>query len=761
MLNGTRSTYESGYHLLNDTHCHGTRENARLSALEAYEILDTPRENDFDEIARLAADICGTPIAVVNLIANDRQFFKAEVGLGVRETPFESSFCAKAILEQDFLLVPDATKDHRFDCNPLVTGEPHLRFYAGAILKTPDNFPIGTVCVLDYQARELSDLQQRTLRVLATQVMAQLELRRTARAERLARHEAEADRTRYKAVFESAIDYAIVVMDRDGTITDWNEGARRILGWETEEIIGSDVSRFFTPEDREAGVPAREMEGARSTGRGIDERWHVRKGGERFWANGEMMRLEDAGGALEGYVKILRDRTHERLAKEALEASERRWRELFEAMSEGFFLADVIRDDNGRPADYRIVEANPAFAVQAGLPLSSVGRSLRSFSTQTPAWLFDRFSEAVDSDIPQAFELHVPALDRWLEIRSKKHGDDQLSCLFYDVTARKLSEDELARSEERLTMALNASGGVGLWDWMLDTDLLHGDAVFAAMYGLDEAKVEAGVTMEEYQTHVVPEDIWPLREKLRAVFEEGAGFDVEYRIDVPGQGRKWVECKGKIIEATENHPKRFSGTAVDITKLKAAESQKQLLMEELAHRVKNTFSVVQAIAAQTLRRADPEVSKTFTERVLALSRAHDILLQTNWASTGIVSLMENVLAMQAETGRFEITGPDIVLGSKTALSMSLLMHEMATNAVKYGALSVEVGKVLIGWEVVDGVFTLTWMEVNGPAAKAPARRGFGSRLIQMGINGSGLADLDYGSTGLRATFSAPSALLGQ
>lgn len=160
----------------------GSNERARLDALARFEMLDTPRERDFDEIANLASRICETPIAVVNLIGDGRQFFKAEVGLGVRETPLDSSFCAKAILEQDFLLVPDATKDPRFDCNELVIGEPGLRFYAGALLKTDDGHAIGTVCVLDFRPRELSDLQKDTLKVLARQVMKQLELRHALRA---------------------------------------------------------------------------------------------------------------------------------------------------------------------------------------------------------------------------------------------------------------------------------------------------------------------------------------------------------------------------------------------------------------------------------------------------------------------------------------------------------------------------------------------------------------------------------------------------
>lgn len=157
------------------------RESERLGALASYDMLDTPRERDFDEIADLASRICQTPIAVVNLIAEGRQFFKAEVGLGVRETPLDGSFCARAILEQDFLLVPDATKDPRFDCNPLVSGEPRLRFYAGALLKTEDGHAIGTVCVLDFKPRNLDETQQDTLKVLARQVMRQLELRKALR----------------------------------------------------------------------------------------------------------------------------------------------------------------------------------------------------------------------------------------------------------------------------------------------------------------------------------------------------------------------------------------------------------------------------------------------------------------------------------------------------------------------------------------------------------------------------------------------------
>ncbi len=187
----------------------GGRERQRLQALEAYDIMDTEPEAAFDEIAQLAADICGTPIAVVNLIGGDRQFFKAEVGLGVRETPLETSFCAHAILEEDFLEVPDATRDRRFDCNPLVTGESHLRFYAGALLKSAEGWPIGTLCVLDTAPKQLSELQQRTLKVLARQVMAQLDARRELRR----RDEAD---LRYRTLFDSMDEGFCVIEFFDG-----------------------------------------------------------------------------------------------------------------------------------------------------------------------------------------------------------------------------------------------------------------------------------------------------------------------------------------------------------------------------------------------------------------------------------------------------------------------------------------------------------------------------------------------------------------
>jgi two-component sensor histidine kinase len=153
-------------------------EADRLSALERYKILDTPPEPAFDDIVRIAARICDVPMALISLVDDRRQWFKAAVGLSVSETPRGIAFCAHAIQQENRFLVEDAHQDDRFVANPLVTGYPNLRFYAGAQLKTPDGFPLGTLCVLDSAPRQLTLDQLETLSALSRQVMAQLELRR-------------------------------------------------------------------------------------------------------------------------------------------------------------------------------------------------------------------------------------------------------------------------------------------------------------------------------------------------------------------------------------------------------------------------------------------------------------------------------------------------------------------------------------------------------------------------------------------------------
>lgn len=164
----------------------------RLVALREYEIMDTPPEQAFDDLTRLTSFICDTPIALVTLLDLRRQWFKSKVGLSASETPLEQAFCVHAIAQENVFIVPDATRDERFSSNPLVTGDPFVRFYAGAPLVTPEGVGIGTLCAIDRVPHELSQQQQDALAALARQVMWALEQRKTVKALSIALAEKEA-----------------------------------------------------------------------------------------------------------------------------------------------------------------------------------------------------------------------------------------------------------------------------------------------------------------------------------------------------------------------------------------------------------------------------------------------------------------------------------------------------------------------------------------------------------------------------------------
>lgn len=160
--------------LISDT----SKESRRLKALRQYHIMDTGAEKAFDNLAHLAAMVCETPISLISLVDDQRQWFKSQVGLDVKETPREQAFCAHAIKDNKLMVVEDATEDERFVDNPLVTGEPGIRFYAGAPLKMAEGEQLGTLCIIDRKPRSLTEKQRQALEVLRDAVVTQLELRR-------------------------------------------------------------------------------------------------------------------------------------------------------------------------------------------------------------------------------------------------------------------------------------------------------------------------------------------------------------------------------------------------------------------------------------------------------------------------------------------------------------------------------------------------------------------------------------------------------
>jgi PAS domain S-box-containing protein len=495
-----------------------TFDPGRLGALARFAVLDSPAEQGFDDIVELAVQICEAPVALVSLVASDRQWFKARIGFEGCETGLDSSVCAFALVEPDMLVITDLAQDIRTRDNPLVAGAPHIRFYAGAPLRTADGDVVGSLCVIDGKPRPdgLTERQSNALKNLARQVMAQLELRR-----------------------------AIA--------------------------------------DRDAALAAQRAQEARR------------------------------------------------------KQSDARYRTLFEAIDDGFCIVE-LRFDGERAVDYRFVEVNPAFGRLTGLS-QVAGRWMRDLVPDHEQYWFDAYGRVASTGEAIRFEYQAKGLDgRWFNVHAFRIGEPDaplVAILFSDASARK--QAELRRME--------------------------------------------------------------------------------------------------------------------------AEDQQRVLNHELSHRMKNTMALVQAVASQTLKSVpDQTPVKAFSERLLALSMAHDLLLQRNWIAAPIRDVVETVVGTFGDARRFDISGPQVTLGSRATLSLSLLLHELTTNALKYGSLSNAAGHVKIAWDVnetaTETELYLEWRERGGPDVVEPTRRGFGSRLIRMGLAGTGGVQVRYRSTGFEAEFSA-------
>ncbi len=635
------------------------RETRRLEALASYDILDTPAESAFDEVALLASQICETPIAVVNLIGNGRQFFKAEVGLGVRETPLESSFCAKAILEEDFLLVPDATKDARFNCNPLVTGETGLRFYAGALLKTEDGLPIGTLCVLDVKPRALTALQQQTLRVLANQVMTQLDLRRTLKQ----REESEA---RLRA----------------------SQKAGQIGAFEVNLVTGV---MSVTPEFCAIfGVPEADRH------------------------------------------------------------------------SPATFEALVIPDD-------RSIASNHQTRARGAAP-TDVEYRIRRASDGELRWI-GRRAEFAHDDADNPVRMFGTVQD----ITQRKRGERRVSALvelgdrLHDATD---IGDVMAAASEILGQALGAErAGYALIDHLAGTftvEHVWTTGSMAPLSGRHDLAMFSATTRALSTGGILAVNDISEEPALASDRDAYLAMDTRAQIMVPlirkGElvGVLYVHTRDRRpwSEMERNFARNLANRTFAAVAKVQAEAEQALLNQELSHRLKNTLAMVQAIAEQTLKNvSERNAVEALTARIIALSTAHDILLQDNWLAARFDQIAHGVLMLHAGKDQVTLDGPPVELAPKSGLSVSLLLSELSTNAVKYGALSQPGGRVAARWRIepVDGrpVFTLDWVESGGPLVAEPSRKGFGSRLISMGLVGSGQCVLNYLPTGLVASFSAP------
>lgn len=245
----------------------------------------------------------------------------------------------------------------------------------------------------------------------------------------------------------------------------------------------------------------------------------------------------------------------------------------------------------------------------------------------------------------------------------------------------------------------------------------------------------------------------------------GADYDIEYRITTSQGGVHWIQSRGQASYRPDGTPLAIAGISLDITTRKQVEKHRDLLAKELGHRVKNTLATIQSIIRQTLRRSTTlqEAESSLDARIQSLAAAHDVLTRESWegASLAEVVAVAPHPFIDVREYRFEIGGPAMRLGSRVALALAMALHELATNAVKYGALSNETGQVLLSWTFADDApphrFRLQWEETGGPPVYPPAHAGFGSRMIERALatETGGTALIDYRPGGVVFTAEAP------
>ncbi|MGH9942517.1 MAG: PAS domain S-box protein, partial [Pyrinomonadaceae bacterium] len=319
--------------------------------------MDTAPEEAFDDLTGMAAYFCAAPTALVSLVDVERQWFKSRVGLEADETPRNVAFCAHTILQPELFIVTDAARDARFADNPLVTGAPHIRFYAGMPLVTPSGHALGTLCVIDYLPRDLDDKQRAQLRALARQVVLLLELRRRTSSlkqtnqelqqalakQRQSKDVLQQSEEKYRTILES-IEEGYFEADLAGNLTFCSTPLCRIVGYEREELLGMNYRQWTDAEN--AALVYAAFNRVYTTGEPVKDftyRFRRKDGAILTWENSITL-IRDAVGRPAGFRGFTRDVTQRKRAEETLLAGEER----FKSFMDNSPAVAFTKDSQGR-----------------------------------------------------------------------------------------------------------------------------------------------------------------------------------------------------------------------------------------------------------------------------------------------------------------------------------------------------------------------------------------------------------------------------
>ncbi|HEX4159865.1 MAG TPA: HWE histidine kinase domain-containing protein [Rhizomicrobium sp.] len=336
---------------------------------------------------------------------------------------------------------------------------------------------------------------------------------------------------------------------------------------------------------------------------------------------------------------------------------------------------------------------------------------------------------------------------------------------FQDITREYEQREVLLSRQKSFDLAMTASK-MGTWRYTMADNICLYDENAQRLYGLTEARFLHDADGAKQKFH--PDDMELMWSRVaKACDPDGDGvYDVEYRVKQLDGSWRWLSAWGHVEfegEGETRKPVAITGASRDISEIVQATEAQKLLINELNHRVKNMLATVQSVAMQTQRSTPHAFGERFEARLMALSRAHDLLTQRQWAGVGLRELLREAVSPFISDGESAIymDGPDHTLSARAALALAMVIHELATNAAKYGALSLPPGRIELGWCVARSSdadwLSLQWIEKDGPPVEEPSQRGFGSRLIERSISKDlgGKAEMRFMPCGLQCVLAFP------
>ncbi len=453
----------------------------------------------------------------------------------------------------------------------------------------------------------------------------------------------------------------------------------------------------------------------------------------------------------------IEDITHRKIAESALRESDEQYRDLFNSIDEGFCVLEKIDGTATTPIDFRFVEANPAFEKQTGTG-NVLGKTIRETFPFEPEDWYTIHDHVLNTRQPIRHERKLESAGRILELYEfplNNAKQNRLAVIFQDITQRKsaaevgLKLSALVGSSDDMIASIDAEGNFTSWN-----------AGAERMFGYKAEEVlskQSSVYMSPGRNFFIGDILDEFKNGRTNVHVEAERIRKDGSpVWVSATVSPLIEKDGKIVGA--------SIIARDISQRRSAEAHREILVAELNHRVKNTLAIVSAIASQTLTGAVSvkAANEAFSSRLFALSRAHDLLMHGNWSGTDLTSVVSTTIEPHnSGQSRFRVEGAYVPLQPALAVTFSLALHELCTNAAKYGALSVPEGSVHIAWhihgDIRDARLQLTWTESGGPPVVEPTRKGFGSRLIQkaLAMELAGEVRVLYESSGVVCTINAP------